>query len=166
MFTYRPVDADDVEAIDALHGDPATNEHNPCGASPDRGASAAMLAGWLEHWQRHGFGYELAFVRGRLAGIEGARLDVWRGSPVVNLYWRLMPSFQGRGLSAALAQRALQVATQADAGDMIVARMRPENTGSVRVATSLGLHRRADLDDAVDGAKWIIFSNLPAKSSD
>ncbi|MFE1664344.1 GNAT family N-acetyltransferase [Microbacterium sp. P02] len=160
-MSFQRLSDDDLDAVHRLHGDPATNVHNPYGASPDEAASAATLADWVEHWRRRGYGYELAFARDELAGIEGGRRDVWRGMPVVNLYWRLLPSFQGTGLSVALAQRALQLATSAETTDLIVARMLPANVASMRVAQRLGLHRRPDLDDVHDGFAWVIYAHRP-----
>lgn len=160
--TFRRLSADDVEAVHVLHSDPATNAHNPYGASSGEDASAVMLTGWVEHWGRYGYGYELVFAVGKLVGIAGARQDIWRETPVINLYWRLLPTFQGRGLSGILAQRALQMAVQARTGQLIVARMRPENTGSVHVARRLGLWRRKDLDDMHDGFEWIMFADTAA----
>lgn len=155
---FRPLRLGDLGAVHVLHSDPLTNLHNPYGASPDEAASQAMLADWLEHWGKHGFGYELAFSEDRLAGIEGARRDIWRGSAVLNLYWRLLPSFQGAGLSGVMARRALSVAKQAKTEELIVARMQPENTASAHVAQRLGLHRREDLDDVHDGFHWVVYA--------
>lgn len=160
-FTFRPLDGDDLTLIHRLHSDPTTNVHNPYGASRDEAASRAMLREWLDHWRRYGFGYELAFAHHELAGIEGARRDLWRGTPVLNLYWRLLPSSQGRGLSSVLAQRALHVAKQARTGELIIARMLPANTASMHVAERLGLNRRPDLDGVHDDAEWIIYADSP-----
>lgn len=157
-FTFRPLADDDLPLIHRLHSDPSTNVHNPYGASRDEAASLSMLHEWLDHWRRYGFGYELAFAHDELVGIGGARRDLWRGTPVVNLYWRLLPSSQGKGLSSDIAQRALRIAEEARTGDLIVARMLPTNTGSMRVAERLGLYRRMDLDDVHDGAEWIIYA--------
>jgi [ribosomal protein S5]-alanine N-acetyltransferase len=160
-LTFRRLNPDDLGPIHLLHSDPATNAHNPYGASPNEAASAAMLAAWVSHWEEHGFGYELAFVGDELAGIAGAREDEWLGVPVANLYWRLLPAFQGKGLSGALAQRAVQIAKFADTGRVVVARMLPGNHASARVAENLGLMRRRDLDGSKDGAAWIIYAHGP-----
>ncbi|MTD13739.1 GNAT family N-acetyltransferase [Nakamurella sp. YIM 132087] len=158
---FRPLTPGDAAVVHELHGDPATNRHNPFGASPDRAASAALLDGWLEHRRAYGFGYDLAVVDGQVAGICGARHDVWRSLPVLNLYWRLLPEFQGRGLAPALGRHALRMAAAAGGGTPVVARMLAGNTGSRRVAEQLGLHRRPDLDGPGHGADWILYADLP-----
>jgi [ribosomal protein S5]-alanine N-acetyltransferase len=159
QLAFRPLTMDDVVTVHQLHGDPATNAYNPYGASPDEAASRRMLQAWVRHWDDHGYGYELVFDGPRLAGIAGAREDEWRGMPVSNLYWRLLPEFQGRGLSGVLARRALQTATSVHDGRLIVARMLPANSASVHVAENLGLHRRPDLDGAMDGTDWILYAD-------
>jgi RimJ/RimL family protein N-acetyltransferase len=163
VLTFRPLRQDDVDSVHRLHGDPATNTYNPYGASIDLQESAAMTARWVQHWERYGFGYELAFHGEALAGIAGARTDTWKGQAVLNLYWRLLPEFQGLGLSNVLAERALQISAAGGASRLRVARMLPDNVASVRVAASAGLVRRVDLDGELDGSHWILFADRPAK---
>lgn len=50
---------DDLEVVHAIHSDPRTNIHNPAGRDRDRRASQARLTEWLEHWDEHGFGYQV-----------------------------------------------------------------------------------------------------------
>lgn len=159
LLRFRPLRAGDADYVHELHGDPATNTDNPLGASPDLAASKELLNGWLQHWQLNGFGYELAFDSDRLAGICGARRDIWAGRDVLNLYWRLLPEHWGKGLAISLGQRALAMAdTAPNDGALVVARMLPTNVGSRRTAESLGLHRRSDLGGEANGANWIVFA--------
>lgn len=154
---YRRVASGDTDAVHALHGDPATNLHNPYGASPTPEASRERLEDWIAHWDGHGFGYELVESQRELVGICGVRLDHWRGNDVLNLYWRLMPAFQGRGLAAELGAHALNAARAAATGLPIVARMLPANVASARVAERLGMVRAPHLDGAAGGADWILY---------
>lgn len=156
-IAFRPLVPGDVDAIHRLHGDPSTNLHNPSGANADLAASQAMLDEWVASAARDGIGYELAFVDGEPIGICGARLDVWRDRAVVNLYWRLLPEQQGRGLAASLATHALEVARRRR-GEPIVARMLPGNAASRAVAERLGLERRPDLDGEHAGVAWIVLA--------
>lgn len=157
---FRALSSGDAAVVHALHSDPTTNVHNPFGASPDLRTSEEMLEGWLQHRMDHGFGYELAFEGNRLAGICGARRDLWRDRPVINLYWRLLPDYWGKGLAGDLGRHALDVARSAArlADGLIVARMLPGNAGSVRVAEKLGLCRRSDLDGEANGVRWILYA--------
>ena len=154
---FRRIEPGDTDAIHALHSDPATNRYNPYGASGSVEASQALLEEWIAHWQEHGFGYELVEYEGALVGICGVRVDRWRELDVRNLYWRLMPAFQGMGLAATLARRALGQARATESGQPIVARMLPGNAASARVAEGLGMQRAPQLDGALGGADWILY---------
>ncbi|MGM7671020.1 GNAT family N-acetyltransferase [Microbacterium sp. A93] len=158
---FRALSSGDAALVHDLHGDPMTNAHNPLGASPDLLASERMLENWLQHRMDHGFGYELAFEGNRLAGICGARRDLWLNMPVINLYWRLLPDFWGKGLAADLGRHALDIARSATplVDELTVARMLPGNAVSVRVAEKLGLTRRSDLDGEAHGAHWILYAD-------
>lgn len=157
---FRALSSGDAALVHELHCDPMTNAHNPLGASPDPRASEEMLESWLQHRMDHGFGYELAFEGTRLAGICGARRDLWRDMPVINLYWRLLPDYWGKGLAGDLGWHALDIARSVThlADELIVARMLPGNAGSVRVAEKLGLTRRSDLDGEAYGVHWILYA--------
>lgn len=157
---FRTMTRRDVPLVHELHGDPLTNEHTPLGDSPNYPMSSAMLDKWLQHQTDHGFGYELAFQGNRLVGICGARRDLWQGRQVINLYWRLLPEYWGKGLASVLGLHALDIARSAtrSAEELIVARMRPDNTSSVRVAENLGLTRRFDLDGELCGVCWILLA--------
>ena len=152
-------------AVHHLHADPSTNVHNPYGASASIEASKRLLNEWLDDWYRFGFGYELAFAGDRLAGIGGARWDDWEGAAVQNLYWLLLPEFQGRGLSALAAARAREVAARQQGHPLIVARMLPGNIASAHVAERVGLWRRSDLDAQLDGFMWVVYADRPAPAT-
>ena len=162
VLRFRRLRSGDVMAVHRLHADPSTNVYNPYGASASIEASKRLLDEWLDDWYRFGFGYELAFARDRLAGIGGARWDDWEGIAVQNLYWRLLPEFQGRGLSAFAAARAREVATRQHGHALIVARMLPGNIASAHVAERVGLRRRSDLDARLDGFMWVVYADRPA----
>lgn len=157
---FRPLQPADLEAMHRLHGDPSTNAHNPFGASADLSATAETLVAWRKHASRHGFGYEVVELDGRVIGICGARFDEWLGRRVVNLYWRLLPEWWGRGLSGPLADHALVIARSrpSPGEEPVIARMLPANHASRRVAERIGLVRRPESDGELAGARWIVFA--------
>lgn len=165
MLRFRQLNPGDLLSVHRLHADPATNVHNPYGASKSLEASERLLNEWLDDWYRFGCGYELAFAGAQLAGIGGTRWDEWCGTPVQNLYWRLLPEFQGRGLSAIAAARAREVAERQPGRPLIVARMVPENAASARVAQKVGLRRREDLDADFDGFRWVVYADRPVAAA-
>jgi ribosomal-protein-alanine N-acetyltransferase len=156
-LSFRRLTAGDLEVANLLHGDPATNLHNPYGADPDPATTQIRLDEWLRHWDEYGFGYELIEEDGAVIGICGVRRDVWQGLHVLNLYWRLLPSVWGRGYATIAGQHALEMARAARHREPIVARMLAGNAASARVAEKLGMTRRDDLDASVDGADWVLY---------
>jgi RimJ/RimL family protein N-acetyltransferase len=156
-LSFRRLTAGDLEVANLLHGDPATNLHNPYGADPDLATTQIRLDEWLRHWDEYGFGYELIEQDGAVIGICGVRRDVWQGLHVLNLYWRLLPSVWGRGYATIAGQHALEMARAARHREPIVARMLAGNAASARVAEKLGMTRRDDLDASVDGADWVLY---------
>lgn len=158
-LTYRRVTAGDLDILHRLHGDPATNLHNPYGADSDLDTTRERLAEFLRHWEQYGFGYELICDDSGVIGICGARRDVWQGLHVLNLYWRLLPEVWGRGYATPAGQHALEMARAARHREPIVARIVDGNAASARVAEKLGMSRRPDLDATSDGADWVIWAS-------
>jgi RimJ/RimL family protein N-acetyltransferase len=137
-----------------MHGDAESNALNPFGPDSDVTASAERLSAWLEHWKAHGFGYwavELSADGGAgtlpIIGFGGVRYDVWRGEPVLNLYYRIGRENWGRGNARDLARHAVEWSRQALAAVPLLARTVSGNLASQRTAMSVGLSRRPDLDD-------------------
>lgn len=154
-----------------MHADPRTNRHNPAGPLTDRRAAQAQLDGWLEHWDRHGFGYwtvELAPAAasgpGGVVGFGGLRHDVWLGRPALNLYYRLAPEHWGLGYATELARHALAVARHRRPDLLVLARTRPDNVGSRRTALAAGMVRRTDLEDDDEGGPVVVLASRPAAS--
>ncbi|MHA6799638.1 GNAT family N-acetyltransferase [Bounagaea algeriensis] len=80
FFFRRPIAADLSEVL-RVHGDPRTNVHNPAGPD-DEAASRTRLAEWMQHWQRHGFGYEvIGDAAGAVLGFAGVRQPTTKPVP-------------------------------------------------------------------------------------
>ncbi|SHF82962.1 GNAT family N-acetyltransferase [Geodermatophilus nigrescens] len=83
LLLRRP-GADDLPAVWAVHGDPRTDRHDPAGPDADAAASRDRLREWLDHWERHGFGYSAVETdEGRVVGFSGVRTSAWDGVPVL-----------------------------------------------------------------------------------
>jgi RimJ/RimL family protein N-acetyltransferase len=140
----RPEPAD-LADVHRLHADPRVWLHSPTGAHRHVAESERMLARWIDHWDEHGYGYWLAEHAGRMIGVGGLMLlPGWLdGADVLNVYYRFEPEAWGRGFAGELVAAALAAGPTLPA----IARVRPTNTPSARVAERAGFERRPDLDD-------------------
>ena len=151
----RPVPAD-TGAVLRIHADPLACEHNPGDMITTWVVAAERCRAWIGHWERHGFGYRVLRRRGseHVLGFCGVKLMRLHDAPVLNLFYRLEPAAWGSGLAA---EAACAVVAEAGAQPYpVIARIRPANIGSARVAVKAGLVRAAHLDTlGEDGPDWI-----------
>ncbi len=132
----------------AVHGDPATNPHNPAGPDPDLAASEEKLRSMMQHWETYGFGYWAVTLpqQEEVLGFGGVEYRVWREREVLNLYYRFTPSAWGQGYATEVARTAVALARAHLPQWPVVARTRAGNNASMRTAERAGLVRRPDLD--------------------
>lgn len=157
---FRPPTSEDLSQVLRVHGDPRTNAYNPAGPD-DEEASRARLAGWIDHWQRYGFGYEVIEEgsSGAVLGMAGVRHERWFDVPVLNLYYRLAPEAWGKGIATAAGQRALETAAHVAPNLPVLARTRPANLPSQRTAAKIGLERRTELEVDDENGAVIVYTN-------
>lgn len=144
MSLRPPTRADKCNVV-ALHGDEATNRHNPAGpTSPAK--SVEMLEGWIADWQRDGIGYWIARSRSsrEFVGVGGLRFTGTQedGRDVMNLYYRFSPTWWGQGLAGELCAAAITCAQDVGRPILITALIRESNRPSMRVAQRAGLVER------------------------
>ena len=151
----------DVEVVRRIHQDPAAVAHNPSDALANRDAAEDLLRLWLRRWQRDGVGYWM--VTGHtdptVLGFCGVKPMRLAEATVLNLFYRFDPAAWGRGLATEAVTAVIEWAVRIRPEQQLVARIRPGNTASVRVATKAGLVRAADLDtDGEDGPDqiWVL----------
>ncbi|WP_433384776.1 GNAT family N-acetyltransferase [Actinoplanes sp. CA-142083] len=150
----RPTEAD-VDAILRIHSDPLACEHNPSDMITIRSEAVDRCRRWRAHWERHGFGYWVLRRRGseRVIGFCGLKTMRLHDAPVLNLFYRLEPAVWGAGLASEAATAVVEAAPE---GLPVIARVRPGNVASARVAMRAGLHRAEHLDtEGADGLDWI-----------
>lgn len=136
----RPTE-EDLDDVHEVHSDPRTNEYNPAGPVLDVERSRRMLNDWIEHWERHGFGY-WTVVRAaddHLVGFSGLMRREVDGQPVLNLYYRFRPEAWGTGYATEVARAAQCLARARFPAERVVAFVRETNTPSARVAERIGL---------------------------
>jgi len=159
----RPAAAD-VDAILRIHRDPRTCTHNPSDALATRNEAEAVFGRWDHHWQRFGFGYWVVRRHDSAmpVGFAGVKLVRFGERRVLNLFYRFAPPAWGHGLASEAATAIVAWATEALPEYAILARVRPDNVASQRVALKAGLVRAPHLDGpGDDGLDWIFTSGWP-----
>ncbi|WP_030238353.1 GNAT family N-acetyltransferase [Streptomyces sp. NRRL S-350] len=160
----RPAE-DDIDVILAVHSDLAACHHNPSDALATRADAAERYGRWNALWERRGYGYWTVRERSAPAvlGFCGVKPMELAGLPVLNLFYRFAPAAWGRGLASEAATAVTAWAATAVPDLPLVARIRPANLASQRVALRAGLRRAEHLDgEGYDGFDLIYATNLPA----
>jgi RimJ/RimL family protein N-acetyltransferase len=141
---------EDENAIFAIHANPETNQHNPAGPMKDLTEAQERISQWIGDWSAHGIGYWCISTLNdpQVIGVSGVRVMEWSGRQVLNLYYRYAPDAWGKGYAAEVAKEAVKAAKIHLPELPVVARTRPTNISSMRVAERAGLVRRTDLDTA------------------
>lgn len=158
----QPTQAD-AAAILGILSNPSVVQHNPSDLVTKLEDIEGLVRQWLAHWQRHGFGNCCVFEEktGRLVGNCGLRWMTIHEERVLNLMYRFDPSAWGRGFATEAATALLQWAQESLPSELVVARIRPTNSASQRVATKIGLRRDPALDDqGEDGPDWAFTYRL------
>jgi len=166
LSLQRPGPAD-IDAIYRIHHDPKACAHNPADLLATRADAEDLYRRWDQHWQRHGFGYwvihprEASEPRHNL-GFCGLKLMRLANREVLNLLYRLDPAAWGNGVATEAATAVVDWAATHVPDRPIIARVRPDNIASAKVAARAGLHRAAHLDtDGEAGPNWIYTRNWP-----
>lgn len=144
-----------------MHQDPLATAHNPADALEDEREAQQLVRRWMKHWEDHGIGYEIVSWREDVAilGVCGVKVMTLDGRPVLNLLYRLHPVAWGRGVASEAASAVVQRALRHRSGLPVVARVRPDNHSSARVALAAGLIRAEHLDTrGEDGPEHLYVS--------
>lgn len=160
----RPTRAD-IDTIYRVHSNPRACAHNPADALASRAEAEALYRRWNEHWHQHGFGYWTVHSHvptDQPLGFCGIKLMQLHGRTILNLFYRLDPLAWGTRVATEAATAVVDWATAHLPDRPLIARVRPDNTASLKVAARAGLRRAPELDTAgEDGLDWIFMSNWP-----
>ena len=153
---------EDADAILAVHIDPQTVVHNPGDALATRDEAVHLCQRWIDHWKHFGFGYWVVRSRDSQAchGFCGIKVMKFKDTTAINLFYRLGPSSWGDGIASEAATCVVTWAVEQVPHYPLIARVRPQNVASQRVAARAGLVRAEHLDSpGLDGDDWIFVSN-------
>jgi len=148
-LVLTPVRMSDLPEVHRLHADPAVWQHQPSGRHTSLAQTRDMLELFVGGWS-DGLGYWTARLRdtGAYVGIGGCRL---RAGIAWNLYYRVDPSYQGRGLATQIARAGMAAAAGVASGLPVTAYLLEHNLASHAVVRKLGLTlawRGPDADEA------------------
>ncbi|MCX5257525.1 GNAT family N-acetyltransferase [Streptomyces canus] len=157
LWLRRPAEAD-VDVILGVHSDPETCVHNPSDALTRHEEAEQLFRRWDKQWEQHGYGYWVVgrHDSARQLGFCGIKPMELHGVQVLNLFYRFAASAWGQGF-AGEAATAVTTWAAAHVPDIpLIARVRPANVASQRVAQRAGLSRAQHLDtEGYDGFDWI-----------
>lgn len=154
-LTLRAMTVDDAEAFYRLNGDPVVMRytHEPLLRSIEE-ARAAIAA--YPDFDAVGFGRWGCYLKetGRMIGFCGLkRLD---GLDEVDLGFRFMPEFWGRGLATEAASASLQFGFNVLKLNRVIGLVLPENAASARVLEKVGMAREAEI--TYDGLRVLRYA--------
>ncbi|MCE7079062.1 GNAT family N-acetyltransferase [Streptomyces sp. ST2-7A] len=148
LVLRRPV-IGDIDTLLALHRDPRACEHNPSDILTDRDAAISRYIEWDRCWRVFGHGYRAVRLLddpGGVIGFCGLKPSRVAGVPVLNLFYRFLPTHWGRGLGGEAAVASVEWGSARMPRLPITARIRPANVASRRVALRAGLVRTPHAD--------------------
>lgn len=142
----RPFGDADVEPYIAMVTDPEVARFLGDGAAPSRADAWRQLAMVMGHWALRGFG--LWAVEETDTGTLVGRIGFWQpeGWPGFELAYTVARPHWGRGFAREGGGAALRFAREVMGREEIISIIRPSNTRSIRVATSLGAVRAEALE--------------------
>jgi [ribosomal protein S5]-alanine N-acetyltransferase len=163
LLLRRPT-AGDIDAIFGIHSDPRACLHNPSDRLTQREGAEELYQRWNEQWHRYGYGYWVVRRRGSAMqlGFCGVKPMELNGIKILNLFYRFTPSAWGQGFASEATTAVATWASRQVPDLPLIARVRPANVASQRVAIRVGLTRAEHLDTTGDdGEDWIFAANLP-----
>jgi [ribosomal protein S5]-alanine N-acetyltransferase len=155
LWLRRPTPAD-IDLIHTVHSDARACVYNPADMLTTGAEAEDLYYRWDEHWQHYGLGYWIVHGNRRGLGFCGVKVMTLNDRGVLNLFYRLDPSAWGHGVATEAATSVVEWVDTHRLDDPLVARVRPTNAASQRVAVHAGLRRAEHLDtQGEDGLDWI-----------
>lgn len=142
---HRRLTADDAEAVFAFNGDPVVMALTAEPPWTSLAQTRERLAAYPD-FERHGFGRWGCVHKadGRVIGFSGFKhlpeLDE------VDLGFRLLPAYWGRGLATESARACLRFGFETLGFDRVIALVLPQNGASRRVLEKIGMRDEGPVD--------------------
>jgi RimJ/RimL family protein N-acetyltransferase len=151
----RAFEADDVDTMADIYGDPEVMRH-VCLGVLDRDGTAALLDGYRHAQNGHGFSTWAVVEKesGNVVGDVGFGVYAPTGEP--ELGYTLAAAFWGRGYALEAAGACIGAAFANLPHDRLLAKVEPENERSLRLAERLGMRSIETVD--VEGRPHLLLA--------
>jgi RimJ/RimL family protein N-acetyltransferase len=159
-LVLTPPTVSDAQHVLELLSDPQSVVHNPSDGLQNVDQATELLARWTRQWERYRFGYWCLRISegGEFVGYAGVKTIRFRDGEALNLVYRLAPHAWSQGLGTEAASAVVAWAARHVPDRRLVARVRPENLASQRVAAKAGLQRVPSWDEEGEDGLDLIFS--------
>jgi RimJ/RimL family protein N-acetyltransferase len=145
-LVLRPYREGDLDDLHAMFSD---QEHMTWYPAPfDRDGTRAWADRTFERYRDDGFGLWIVEDRatGAFLGTVGPTVQLVDDVEHVEIGWHTRPGRKGEGIAPEAAAAAVDWAFENLDVDHVISLVRPENTGSNRVAEKLGMHVDREVD--------------------
>ncbi|MFZ6875543.1 GNAT family N-acetyltransferase [Undibacterium sp. Di27W] len=155
----RKMERRDLDSAALIHGDPATNIHNPTGPR-SREATRLLLDDWAGAWERKHFGYWTVCSLSephQVLGFGGVMRKQIADFSGLNIYFRFAAHTWGKGYATEMAKAALHAAFTILAEDAVYGLVRPANIPSRRTLEKIGMQLFSEVEDVPGEAASLIY---------
>lgn len=135
----RPIEAGDLDSLAEIFSDPDVMHYLPAGGPISRERAHVVLARWLEHWKKYGYGFWTVLHKPDRGMIGYCGLVHLEDGPEVELAYGLRKFFWGQGLATEAGRACLYYGFQKLGLKRIVGITALGNRASARVLAKLGL---------------------------
>ncbi|MCV2356677.1 GNAT family N-acetyltransferase [Paucibacter sp. B2R-40] len=152
--------AGDLDAVFELHADPICTRCSASATLVGRDEAQALLQGWLDHWQTHGFGYWVISAREQpdvVLGFGGVMHKTVDGVSGPYLYFRFRPQVWGQGYASEMALKALDLSFNIVQQAHVLAIVLPANTPSRKTLERIGMLLKSALADVPGQAPSLVY---------
>ena len=155
----RPFESGDAAAAFGWFGDPIVMRFTPTGPDTSIHQTKARLGNYQQHQITHGFSKWIILERRLGSAIGDSGLLKLEEQGWIDLGFRLVQSYWGKGLATEAASAWVRAAFDDFHIDRLTALVHPENVASIRVLEKLRFlpERR----DTIMGMKSIVYSLEP-----
>jgi ribosomal-protein-alanine N-acetyltransferase len=145
-LVLRPYREEDLDDLHAMFSDPEHMTWYP--ATFDRDATRAWVDRTFERYRDEGFGLWIVEdgATGVFLGTVGPTIQLVDDVEHVEIGWHTRPGRKGEGIAPEAAAAAIDWAFGNLDVDHVISLVRPENTGSDRVAQKIGMHVDREVD--------------------